>query len=290
MGVWLVLVALPLLTPCGAGAAPSFNFPDFASTDGLTLAGGVVPVGNALQMTKAAQQQVAAVYVNTPQDVTQSFKASFTFSIANPRPKPKNEPNGADGFGFVVHNDPRSPLSSVLGAPGSGLGWYSTDKGNNATLNSLAVFLHTYGHYAYVTQNKVYASYGLLQPLGKYGHFGSLVGGSHTMDVLYDAGAVSITMLVDGQSIGQDNVVLPQPLTTLVGGDTAYFGVTSATGYYYSKQTLSAFSAGPAVPEPSGICAVIAAGALRAFLRRRSRRPRRCSGFGAENTARKRAG
>jgi len=290
MGVSLVLAVLPMWVPGTAGAAPSFNYPDFASTDGLTLAGGVVQVGNALQMTRAAKLQVAAVYVNTPQDVTHSFKASFTFSIADPSPNPNNEPNGADGFGFVVHNDPRSPLSSVLGSAGSGLGWYSFDTAHTATRNSLAVFLHTYGHYAYVTQNQDDGSYGLLQPLGKYGHFGSLVGGSHTMDVLYDAGAVSITMLVDGQSIGQDNVVLPQPLTTLVGGDTAYFGVTSATGYYYSKQTLSAFSAGPAVPEPSGICAIFTAGALRAFLRRRSRRPLRCSGFGAENAARKRAG
>ena len=42
MGVSLVLAVLPMWVPGTAGAAPSFNYPDFASTDGLTLAGGVM--------------------------------------------------------------------------------------------------------------------------------------------------------------------------------------------------------------------------------------------------------
>jgi hypothetical protein len=80
------------------------------------------------------------------------------------------------------------------------------------------------------------------------GTFGKILGAPQRVDIAYDANNHFLTVLLNGNSIGLDNVPLGAPLSQFVGGDTASFGITAGEGVIRSTVELFDFSAAPAIP------------------------------------------
>jgi hypothetical protein len=89
------------------------------------------------------------------------------------------------------------------------------------------------------------------------------------IDVAYDAANRSITVLLNDQPIGLDNIPLGSSLSELVGGDTAIFGLTAGQGVIHSTIDVADFSAEPAVPEPVASSLLLVITALTATRSRR---------------------
>ncbi len=108
------------------------GYDSFNTADGLKLNGGASIIGGALQLTSAANQQVGSAFFNSPLSIDgiRSFQSSFSFQIGGGLGV-----NGADGFTFIIQNDPRG--ASALGQFGGGIGY-------NTIVKSLAVEFDTH--------------------------------------------------------------------------------------------------------------------------------------------------
>ena len=104
------------------------------------------------------------------------------------------------------------------------------------------------------------------------------------MTVNYEAPDISfpngaLTVLLNGNPIGLNNVALPASLSSVAGSNTGYFGFTASTGCATGTGPeiyVGSLVAGPPVPEPAtGLLIGIAGIAL--LRRRRAHR----SGFPA---------
>lgn len=272
MGRELCFIILCLMA-CAAGttsAVPIFSFTDFSSTSGVVLAGNAIQSGNQIQLTPPSTLKAGALWVSTPYDVTHSFQFSMTFTVDSPS---ETGTNGADGFALVVQNDPR-PLGSVIGSNGGGLGWYGT---GNAVQNTVAATLRTYkaNPESLIGYNGNSTDNGFIIPVnGQSGTVGLLLGSTRTLEERYDANTQSMTVLLDGHSIGLDNVPLGDQLSHLIGGNVAYFGVTAGTGQSFSRQSVSSLTLTGDVPEPNAEFAVIVG-----LILLMSGRPRLCVKF-----------
>lgn len=103
--------------------ATHIEFADFLSTAGLTLNGSADQFGDRLRLTPSVDSLAGSAFLSErialADDLT--FSTQFAFEIANPDDHPGDADGpGADGFTFVVHNDPRG--ASALGAAGGALG------------------------------------------------------------------------------------------------------------------------------------------------------------------------
>jgi glucose/arabinose dehydrogenase len=112
----------------------SFNYSNFASTSGLTLNGNAARSGNALRLTPATAAQVGSAFYTTPISVNAdtSFQTQFQFNLSGGT-------SGADGFTFVLQNDPDGAAAIAEG--GGNLGYGS---GTNAITSSLAIEFDTF--------------------------------------------------------------------------------------------------------------------------------------------------
>jgi hypothetical protein len=282
----LALLAAACWLSCAsrvASAAPTFDFANFATADpAVQLAGNAALSGTNVRLTDSQTNRRSAVWVATPQDVTQSFTARLTFTITKPDTARANAPNGADGLALVLQNDPRTPLSAVLGSDGGQLGYGYLSTGQ-AIRRSLAVAFRTfiYQQVQVFTNgddpaNALFDSAnGTLPIASQIGNLDNVVGVPQTLSLAYDVVERTLTVRLNDRSIGLDGVALPAPLATIVGGNTAFFGVTGATGGGgYSTIDVSRFS-DVVAPEPNGIGVAIGALALLASSRGRGRQRRR---------------
>src|SRR5688572_12562925 len=193
------------------------------------------------------------MWFRQPQNVTESFEASIRFVVR--RPGSPSGSNGADGLAFVIHNDPR-PLDRVVGNTGDSLGYASPSATLPAIQPSLAVAVRTYpGAYADVLKNEddpQVQTFELPSLRRASNLFGSIVDVPQEPTVRYDAPTQSRAVLLNGASVGMDDVALGAPLSTIVEGDTATFGVTAATGGIFSSFEVIGFSIEP-IPEPGSL-------------------------------------
>ena len=101
---------------------------DFADVSDMTLNGSATNADagdnstNRLTLTEAIEGQAGSAFFNDRRSmrffnlpVSNGFTAEFDLSITPAGPDP------AEGFFFVLHNDPRGP--EALGAGGPGMGW-----------------------------------------------------------------------------------------------------------------------------------------------------------------------
>jgi hypothetical protein len=237
-------------------AGPLISYPNFSSTAGLTLNGvpsSPIQVGSSLQMTKggtSGQAMSGAAYVTVPQDITRDFHAVYQFTITNP--SSFSGINGADGLAFVVQADPRGPLA--LGDRGTAVGYSEdTPPSGTAVIDSLAITLRTYTYNVFqVFENPAPGDihFRTTSPAlyTQQGTVSNILNQLQTVSVDYVEASHTITVHLDGNSIGLDNKPLTASLSSIVGSTSAYFGLTAATGSAISTITFNSFSV---IPEPS---------------------------------------
>ncbi|PSF36651.1 crotonobetainyl-CoA--carnitine CoA-transferase [Aphanothece hegewaldii CCALA 016] len=117
----------------------SFNYSNFASTNGLTLNGNAATVRKVLQITPASTDQVGSVFYNNALTVDgdTSFQTHFQFSL-----KRGQKTKGAHGFVFMLQNSQSNV--NALGKYGSYLGYGSYSTTKPVISKSLAVEFDTY--------------------------------------------------------------------------------------------------------------------------------------------------
>lgn len=192
-----------------------------------------------LTLTDNRVSEARSVFYNTPQPIT-SFVAQFVYQATG------GAPLLADGFAFVLQNDPRGP--GALGGDGNQLG-YGERPPFPAISPSAAIQFNLFGSRG--------------TALNTDGAIDGVNGGYITTSPV-DFGnghPIQITLTYDGTTL-KENLRDPSTnvdkfthsyqvnLANILGSSTAFVGFTGATGASISTQTLSNFSF---VPEPASI-------------------------------------
>lgn len=266
---------LALVLACGlaAPARADFNYPNFASTGGLTLVGNASQSSNSILLTPSLGSQAGAVWANTKQMVSTGFDASMTIHIDD------RQGQGADGFALVIQNS----SNEALGARGGGIGY-----GTNPTFgfagisNSIAIAFDMWdntanwsepgNNHVTIQSNGTGENSPLLQySLGNAAIADLSDGAHHVIRVNYTAGIMSI--YIDGNlNPALQAAVNLETLLNLDQGGTAWVGVTAATGGAADRQAhvLDSFAfTGCNIPTP-GAASLLAVGGIVGLRRRRT--------------------
>ncbi|HVU64671.1 MAG TPA: L-type lectin-domain containing protein, partial [Phycisphaerales bacterium] len=227
------LTLLATLAACGlaAPAMADFNYPNFASTAGLTLVGNATQTSNSILVTPSLGSQAGAVWVNQKQMVSSGFDASMTIHIDD------KQGQGADGIALVIQNS----SGEALGGRGGGVGY-----GDNPTFgfsgipNSVAIVFDMWNNnvnwpepgdnHVSIQSNGTGANSPLLQySLGNAATPDLSDGQQHVLRVNYTAGIMSV--YIDGNlSPVLQRALDLSSLISLDQGGNAWVGVTAATG------------------------------------------------------------
>jgi hypothetical protein len=206
----------PVTTPT------TVNLTNFSA--GSLLLSGSATAGTQLMLTSGLVNQTGAAYypVKLP---TQAFTTSFTFQIQTP---------SADGMMFVIQN--AGP--AAIGAGGGGLGFsgmaaslgvkFDIFSNSGETANSTGLYL---GGFSPTVPSQD------LTPTGIDLHSG------HTMKAALTYDGTTLTMVLTDQVTGGSatfNWTVNIPAT--VGGTTAYFGFTAATGGLTSSVAITGWN------------------------------------------------
>lgn len=210
-------------------AAPTINFPDFASVNGLSLLGDAKQNGKALGITDTSSgNQYGAAWYMTKQKVKNGFETQFQFQIT----RSLNHSPG-DGFAFVIQNDTVDGTDAI-GSSGANLGYAGI-------LNGLVVEFDTWtnsnfsdpdnNHIGVMCSNKNIRA--IIQD-----HWGNLGTASlsepiftdgkvHTVKISYDGSLLTInidTVDILIAEAGMDSILGP------TANGEAWLGFTGSTG------------------------------------------------------------
>jgi hypothetical protein len=185
---------------------------------------------NHLVLTTAANQQ-RAVWFNTPMQIN-AFKASFQYQAV-----PISGLSPADGLALVLQNSPAG--TGALGGGGGGLGY-------GGLTASVALSLNIYGTpgVAFNTGGNT-GGYTPTAPVNIAG--GDLI----QVDVNYDGNTISVTLsnTVDATTFATN--IAAGDITSAIGGNLAYVGITAATGGEAAEQQIRNFRFIP-IPSATG--------------------------------------
>jgi len=268
----------------GALAAPSsaqsFNFTSFPNASGLALNGSASVTGNLLQITPNLASQKGSAFYTSPVPVGGGFTTTFTFLISQ---------DGADGFAFVIHNDPRG--TTALGDDGTSLGYSGyTVPGGTGIANSLAIEFDTWNsgaqandtsaneisiHTDGINENRFEEAFSL----------GNVTPGIDMSDG--QVHTVRIDLVPPSLRVYLDDLITPvltAPYSfatggthlgggvvgglSLIGGTSAYVGFTGTTGGVTEVHEVRSWSFGPgdigvsyctAVPNSTGVTSALTA-------------------------------
>lgn len=178
-----------------------------APTD--TGAPATLPDDNTIHLTNLGTSQARSVFYNTRQSITQ-FEVSFTYQALSA------STFGCEyGASFVIHNDPLG--AQALGSTGSGLGASGIQ---NSGLISLELRSNTSGYFT----NEVGGGASSVDPV--------LLRSGNPIEVTlsYTNGNILTRTVVDTVTAqtDTDNFIVGD-LSTIVGSDFAYVGVTGST-------------------------------------------------------------
>src|SRR6185437_4260158 len=132
---WIVFFFLSAIHTVPAAV----RFEDFASSQGVRLAGDAAISGNVLRLTPSQANRSGAAWFGEKQPVTAGFETTFQFQLT----QEGGIGHGADGFAFVLQNS--GPAS--LGGLGSAGGFAVAAPGNGSQKGipwSIAVFFDTH--------------------------------------------------------------------------------------------------------------------------------------------------
>jgi prepilin-type processing-associated H-X9-DG protein len=162
-----------------------------------------------------------------------AFAASFTYTAGGNR--------AADGVSFCLQNDPRGP--AALGAGGSGLGMGGTN--GTAITPSVELMLDIFGGsgFAAGTNGANYPTAGANSTnFAQTGDVFLYSGDPINVSILYQNGQMALTFADPGAGTSFSTNLNLGDITSVLGGNTAYVGLTGAYGGSTSMQTITSFS------------------------------------------------
>ncbi len=185
-----------------------------------TVSGGTIHLTNYVNEDRS-------IFYNTPQNISQSFTASFTYQADNYE----------DGACFVLQNSPSGASAVTAGAYG-----YDGLPGDSLAVNFVGGSVS-----GYFTDGNANGS------------------GLSTSPVNFDSGhPINVTLTYNGPELQEQlmdlttsatfsqTFLIVTPIPTVLGGSTAYVGLTAGTNQFAADQYFSnlQFTTSP-VPEPS---------------------------------------
>lgn len=198
------------------------NYSQFANSNGLTLGGSARVTGNQLQLTSTTTNQAGSAYYQTalPVNTDTSFQTQFQFRLDGAQGAA-----GADGFAFVLQNDPRG--LQARGAAGGGLGL-------SGITNSLAIEFDTWQNENDVNNNHiaVVINGDIANPRSvRIPAFDLNSGSTINAWVDYNGNTDQLAVYLNNGTTKPDQplMMLEIDLTSVVGSQ-AYLGFTGATG------------------------------------------------------------
>ena len=211
------------------------SYASFGAASGLTLNGNSTIVENVLRLVSADTFQRGSAFTNTPVGIA-SFNTSFTFqmsgngSTAGPEGF-DGQGAGADGIMFVLQN----AGSAALGGPGGRMGYgHDPDDPGAAITPSVGVEFDTFfnGENGDTDSNhvgiNVNGSVFSVQAQGVEGRFDD--GRLWTAWLDYDGTTLEVRVSASGSRPEFPTLSRTIDIPTILGGQTAYAGFTSATG------------------------------------------------------------
>jgi hypothetical protein len=223
----------------GAWVGPTFDHSaNFSNTTDLTFNGSAVPTTNLVELTNDVNQ-TGSFFSNTRITVGH-FTTSFQVRLHE-----GTQPNYADGFTFVIQANSPSALGQGL----AGIGYQGIG-------HSIAVKFSTFQH----TGDPAVSTTGLVlngaSPAGGMDTTAMNGPGLNSQDIK------QITLTYDGTTLTEriEDILTHQVFTTtytvnipqVIGSDTAYIGITGATGTsnYWEKEDILNWSFMAQVPVP----------------------------------------
>jgi hypothetical protein len=248
-----LLASLLLVAP--ASAATFFDYPNFASTAGLTLNGTAVAEGGALRLTPALANQAGSVFATTPVDPQQSWETQFQismhdFTCCDVRP--------ADGLTFVIQSEGLSGGSGLGGslgygdiAPSVAVEFDSFHNDGDPTGNHVAILTegNVLTHLSCANEGGPSAPCAAGLPFPIYG--APVVGW-----VEFDAATQHLRVYLSQSATKPATPLLDQQVSLAPIGTSAYAGFTAATGAHNSIHDVLSWRFGR--PEPAIVPAPVA--------------------------------
>jgi hypothetical protein len=281
------LMMAMIVAACGDGlmAAPSINYPNFLFNAPYQDNGNAYGVNFSTLLMTANGNQNSSTFVIAPQDLTQSFSAAYSFYMGSGYFNGiATDGTGPGGFTFVIQGDSRG--AAAIGGGGSQLGY--GDGVNNTNLAIQHGVALTYSTFAGSDQFQLFTNNNnanlntLSGALATQTGSENLSGLLSQMTVNYQAPDLSypngaLTVLLNGNSIGLDNIALPASIASLAGSSTGLFGFSASTGGVTGTNLVTgsgpemyvgSLVVGAPVPEPACI-SVIGLAAIGLLGRRR---------------------
>ena len=249
-----------------------------------SVSGGTLTLTSIGTATQPLEYQATSVFGNVKQNI-QSFTAQFLYQYTGTVTQIP-----ADGFAFVLQDDPRGPqaLGDRGGALGVGAFPIGTGQGTlpgseitpSLDLDFTLAPSSTDPNGSGIALNED----GLTPQLGgqpsqSVGPVDLLSGDPIAIDLAYNGMALTETLTDTAQPSDTFSTAYAANLPALLGSDTAYVGFTAGTGGGNAGQQISNFQfhAQPAVPEASPAMLFAAAGGLLGIAGwRGGRTARRC--------------
>jgi hypothetical protein len=200
---------------------------DLNGFSNFTLNGGATTDGTTLTITDGAQSEARSAFNNAIQNVT-SFTTTFTYTDVGG--------GGADGFAFVVHNDPRGV--AALGDSGGAIGYAGTDvtRIQPSAADSFNIYTGNGGISGSGYRTNGNKEIGATTPVD--------VASGHPILVTlrYSGGPTLTETLTDTVANTTSFKAYSANIPSAVGASTAYVGFTGGTGGATATQTISNFT------------------------------------------------
>jgi hypothetical protein len=216
------ILAAAVFGVVGLGAA-SGALADLNGFSDFTLNGGATSDGTTLTVTDGAGSEARSAFNNAIQNVT-GFTTTFTYTDVGG--------GGADGFAFVLQNDPRGV--TALGDSGGAIGYAGTDTTRivNSAANEYNIFNVSGSGYRTNGQKET----------GSTGSVDIRSGNPIEVTLRYGNGPTLTETLRDTVTGATSFKAYAANIPAAVGGSTALVGFTGGTGGVASTQTLTNFS------------------------------------------------
>jgi hypothetical protein len=209
------------------------GFAPVNTTGGSSI--GYSPDGSTFELTDGGGSEATAGFASTPQ-VISSFVASFTYTVPG-GPSSTSQYSQADGFTFIIQDDPRG--TSAVGGTGGDKGYRGTSTGSTAIANSVAL-----GYEMYSGTTFDYSTNAASYTTSSVG-FQIANGDPVQVTVAYNGTALQ-TGVYDPAT--KKSFVATDPninLAAILGSSTAYIGFGGGTGSAASTQKISNFTFTP---------------------------------------------